>query len=63
MSALPYASAAVIVNAWAAPAVWLAAPVTTRRVAAAALTVTPSRSEPAALIVPSVTATVAASAL
>ncbi len=52
-----------MVSAWAAPAVWLAEPVTTSREAAAELTVTESRSEPAALIVPSVTAIVAASTL
>ena len=60
---LPYGSVAVIVSACAVPAVWLAEPVTTSRVAAAELTVTERRSAPAALIVPSVTATVAASAL
>ena len=59
----PYGSAAVIVSACAAPAVWLAEPVTTRRVAAAALTVTESRSVPALESVPSLTETVAASAL
>ncbi len=60
---LPYGSAAVIVRACAAPAVWLAEPVTTRRLAAAGLTVTERRSPPAALRVPSVTAIVAASTL
>ena len=63
MSVLPYGSVAVIVSAWACPAVWLAEPVTTSRVAAAGLTVTERRSAPAALRVPSVTAIVADSTL
>ncbi len=56
---LPYGSAAVIVNACAAPAVWLAEPVTTSREAAAGPTVIETFPDS----VPSVTATVGLSAL
>ena len=53
----------MIVSACAAPAVWLAEPVTTRRVAAAGLTVTESRSAPALEMLPSVAETTALSTL
>src|SRR5258706_3665 len=55
-SVLSKGSAAVIVSARAAPAVFAAEPVTTRRDAAVAVTATVNRSAPAALSVPSVTA-------
>ncbi len=60
---MPYGSVAVTVAVCEPPAVCVAVPVTTRRDAAAALTATLSRSVPAARIVPSVTATTAASTL
>ena len=54
---------AVTVTVWAAPATWLLEPVTFSREAAAGVTLTVSRSVPAALRVPSLTAIVADSTL
>src|SRR6266852_7481537 len=64
VSVLPYASVAVTVAVCDVPAVWAALPVTTKRVAAAAVTPTVRRSLPVeAAMVPSVTAMLAVSTL
>ncbi len=63
VSVLPYGSVAVTVAVCEAPAVCVALPVTTSRVAAAELAVTLSRSPPAAEIEPSSAAMVADSTL
>ncbi len=63
VSVLPYASVAFTVTVCDAPAVCVADPVTTNRVALFAVTATLRRSAPAALSVLSVTAIVAVSTL